>query len=203
MVNHSFTPMKFRLIVITWIISSVYVCAQTQQLEINENASPEVSITGTSTLHDWEVVAKDITELPAQISINPDGPDLLQEFSFKVAVETMDGGRGASMNNKIKDAFKAEDNPFVTFRQTEPAKILNKKDGNLNLQSSGILSMAGQEQAVEVKLIASMKDGQMVFSGSHPLKMSDFGMEPPTAMFGQIKTRDDVVVHFKFQYNIK
>jgi len=33
------------------------------------------------------------------------------------------------------------------------------------------------------------------------MKLSDFDIEPPSAMFGQIQTKDDIVVHFNFIYN--
>ena len=42
----------------------------------------------------------------------------------------------------------------------------------------------------------ALADGHVRFTGQHPMLMSDFGMDPPSAMFGQLRTADEVVVHF-------
>jgi hypothetical protein len=40
-------------------------------------------------------------------------------------------------------------------------------------------------------------DGTYQATGSLPLLMSDFGIDPPTAMFGLIKVHDQITVRFK------
>ena len=41
-----------------------------------------------------------------------------------------------------------------------------------------------------------LPDGQFRLTGSLPLLMTDFGIDPPKAMPGTLKTGDRVVVHF-------
>jgi len=36
--------------------------------------------------------------------------------------------------------------------------------------------------------------------GNEPMKMTDFGIEPPSALFGQIQTKDEIVVVFTLVY---
>jgi len=67
--------------------------------------------------------------------------------------------------------------------------------------STGILSIAGNEQEVEVAVTGQLTaEGQLTFKGSKALKFSDFDIEPPSAMFGQIVCGDEITVHFEFHY---
>lgn len=161
--------------------------------------SPEMSITGTSTLHDWTVNAEQINDYPIVIQLDDDEL-LIDSFSFNVEVSSMDGGRGPAMNNKIKKALLAETNPVVSFTQDESMSLTLSSDEEASFTTTGSLDIAGQSKSVEVECTVLLSDDSISFSGSRSLKMTDFGIAPPTAMFGQIKTNDDIVVHFTFTY---
>ena len=60
--------------------------------------------------------------------------------------------------------------------------------------------MAGKEKDISVDVELDEQAGKLIFKGSKKLKMSDFEMTPPSAMFGQIQTHDDITVHFEFRY---
>ena len=176
--------------------------AQNYDLVLSTDAPPEVKVTGTSTLHDWTVQSNEIPQVPKTLTFNPTADQILEAFSFQVEVAQLDGGRGASMNEKIKSAFKWESNPHIKFQQTQ-ASSQEVSDSELEITSQGILSMAGMEREVSVKVKAVKKDQNWHFSGQYPMNMSDFNMERPSAMFCQIKTHDPVIVHFSFHYQIK
>ena len=72
--------------------------------------------------------------------------------------------------------------------------------GNFKLISKGILKMAGQEKNVEIEVSGQKTDTGIILKGSKPLKFSEFDIEPPSAMFGQIVCGDDIAVHFEFRY---
>jgi hypothetical protein len=40
-------------------------------------------------------------------------------------------------------------------------------------------------------------DGTIQFEGSKTINMTEFGMVPPTAMFGSLKTGEEITVNFK------
>jgi hypothetical protein len=40
-------------------------------------------------------------------------------------------------------------------------------------------------------------DGRLRFTGSYPIDMPEYGITPPTAMFGSLRTGRRVVVHFE------
>jgi len=42
----------------------------------------------------------------------------------------------------------------------------------------------------------TMQDGTIRFEGSHTMLQTDFGVDPPTALLGRLKTGDEVTVRF-------
>ena len=175
--------------------------AQIQNWKLDADSVVLVDITGTSTLHDWKVTCPGVQDAPQQISFDLGGPGQIAEFGFKVPVETMDGGRGSSMNTKIKDAFQSSNHPFVQYQQNQPATITETSEqGVFTITSMGTLSMAGVDKSITVKCSGTINNGTLVITGSQDMKISDFGMVPPSAMFGQIKTHDDVTVNYEFRY---
>lgn len=159
-----------------------------------------ISIKGSSSLHDWAAKCGEIVDYPEQITLDPANSGTIPSFGFKVAVASMDGGRGASMNNKIYKALHSKEHPYVNFTQNEPATYQVDATGKLNLNSIGTVEIAGQSRSVSVKVTGTPDGDLLILSGSHPMKLSEFNIEAPSAMFGQIQTKDDIFVHFEFTY---
>ena len=80
--------------------------AQSKTFVSIENAA-EVAVSGGSTLTDWVVRTTDITGFPEELNIDM-GNVQIEDFDFKVNVTSMDGSRGAAMNNKIYKALLSE-----------------------------------------------------------------------------------------------
>lgn len=194
--------MKNLLFSLSFLLACSLSYAQTEFTIAPENAVT-VSVKGNSTLHEWEAVASEIMDYPAELSIDLDGPTGLENFGFKVGVESLDGGRGASMNKKIRKALIATDHPHIIFNATYVEVVPSDSEDHNQIKTKGPLQIAGKSLDVDVDAKISFKENELVISGSKALKMSDFDIEPPTAMFGQIKTRDDITVHFEFRYIAK
>jgi polyisoprenoid-binding protein YceI len=64
------------------------------------------------------------------------------------------------------------------------------------------LKIAGVSRQVTISSnILSNTATQVKLKGEIPITMSDYGIAPPTAMFGSLKTGDDVVVRYEFTLN--
>jgi len=189
--------MKNLLLTISFFVGFQFCQAQTTYVLAAEEGV-KVSVKGNSTLHEWEAVASEIIDHPTEIITDLKVKSGFEDFGFKVGVASLDGGRGASMNKKIKKALIATTHPYIIFASAE-VELLDESV----VKSKGALEIAGKSMDVAVDATVSLEDDQLVISGSKALKMSDFGIEPPTAMFGQIKTRDEIEVHFEFRYVAK
>ena len=173
------------------------VSAQEGTYTIDKETPFEVYVSGSSTLHDWKATVATVTDYPASLII---GKEAIENFGFKVEVASMDGGRGSTMNGKIYKALKSETHPQITYEQKSAAAIKALPGGEFKLTSTGVLSIGGKEKTVTVEVMGTKKDGKLVLQAAKPLKLSEFEIDPPSAMFGQIQTHDDVTVHFTFNY---
>ena len=196
--------MKFQFPLIIFLLLFSAGEAISQSFQSASEHPVAVSIVGGSTLHDWTVACGTIEEYPTSFDLTVKEGSIIDSFTFSVQVKSMEGGRGSIMNTKIFNALKSEEHPNVKYQQTTPATISSVDgDGNFTLTSTGLLQMAGQEKEVSVSVTGQLKDNVLVFTGSHPMKLSDFEIDPPSAMFGQIQTKDDITVNFEFRYTTK
>ncbi len=161
--------------------------------------SSMVVVKGGSTLHDWEAKASNFGVKPASLSFTEGSQ--IDNLYFFVEVESMDGGRGAVMNKKINKAFNSEEHPLIEFTLKTPVKIGDvATDGSMEMTATGSLKMAGVTKDIEVEVKGIPKEGGLLLTGSEDMKMSDFDIEQPSAMFGQIVCDDEVTVIFELFY---
>ncbi len=69
--------------------------------------------------------------------------------------------------------------------------------GDYVVRVAGLLTIAGVEKRFDVTLTA-VRESFLTFrlTGSHDVIMTDFGIDPPSALLGLIKTRDQITIDF-------
>ena len=107
-----------------------------------------------------------------------------------VAVAGLECGNG-TMNGHLRKALKSDTSPRITYRITSYDLAA---DGKVKL--NGTLNIAGTEKPVSIDATASNEAGKLRVKGSKQLKMTDFGVRPPTLMMGTMKVHDPVKVSF-------
>jgi len=150
------------------------------------SSDSKLTIDGTSTVHDWTVLANSMT---GNVTAEEGLPKTIE---FEVAVAEIQSERGAAMDKKMHAALKKEEHPKISFKLTEV-----KNSTNL----AGKLNIAGQEKAVEIPVKMNTDNGSLKISGEYAITLQDYGMEPPTAMFGQIIVGNDVTVKFDLDFS--
>jgi polyisoprenoid-binding protein YceI len=57
--------------------------------------------------------------------------------------------------------------------------------------------MAGKTKQVTLTVkVKTLPNGDLQLTGSYPIKMTEYSIEPPTAMMGAIKVGEEVTVNF-------
>ena len=174
-------------------------------------ASSRVTVEGTSTLHNWKVEGQSVE---GYLSIDEQGLASLwtpsdsssQALTPTVHVEIpvtslVSGKRG--MDEKMQEALKATTHPLITYR-LQSAKIVTRQaaqaeseDGSLMIDTTGVLTVAGVEQTMDIPMrIRRLPDHRLEISGDTSLRMTEFGIDPPKAMLGTIRTGDAVRVRW-------
>jgi len=154
-----------------------------------------VKIEGTSTLHAWTMQGSTIT---GQISApNPDNWNGSANVVVTIPVTSIKSEH-AKMDKLMAEALKARSHPEIRYEMTA-ATPANAGADAFTLKTSGKLTIAGvtKDIAMEVRGVRG-PDGRYILTGEAPLKMTAFGIKPPTAMLNTIKTGDDVKVTFRW-----
>jgi len=166
--------------------------------------SPESKlwIEGTSNLHGWSCKA---TTLDAAVEIAPAAaaqvavapPKALKKVHVKVPVKSIKCGHGG-MDDNVYKALKADESPEISYILATFEAVPGEAKDSFMLHTVGSLTIAGKENKVSMDVAATrLPDGTVKATGMVPIKMTDFGIKPPTAIFGRLKTGDDVKVNFE------
>lgn len=175
------------------------------QVEFKIGEGSTLTITGTSTIHDWTSKVNEIngTYLFKENILDkklPKSGSIVNQVIMEIPVKSIESPRGATMDNKTYNALKSEEHPNITFDVTQDKieSITNPTAGSFRLSVTGNLNIAGYTREISLTL-DSQKFGQdsLKFKGSFPIDMVTYEIEPPTAMFGQIKTGKDVTIDFE------
>lgn len=177
------------------IISTQLIQGQTYSID---NAASELTIKGTSNLHDWEMVSEQAKgHLEATIENNQ--LTKLSSLTFIVVAESLKSGKGGMDKNAYK-ALKTDKHKEIRFVM-DRAENLNCQSGSAcEITLTGKLTIAGTTQPVDLVLQAQTSGNQIVLTGAYDLKMTRFKVDPPKAMFGTITTGDELNISFKAVY---
>jgi polyisoprenoid-binding protein YceI len=184
------------LIIISLILSVLDVNAQ--NLYQANVLKSDLKVNGTSTLHDWHM---DTENFECVIkALNEDNKLLIQKVNFSCNSNSLKS-ENSLMDKKAWDALKSKDFKTIQFQTNEPVEIKLQDrmvEGNL----VGELIMSGQKRIINVPFKGEVDEtGNLKFSGMVSVKMSEFGIEAPTALMGTIKTGDEIKIVFDLNFN--
>ena len=164
-------------------------------------SSGRVTIAGTSNIHDYTASTTDLRIVRLQVADGVIGPNFWDEIvkpgaieSFEVAIAagSLSSPREGIDKNMYK-ALKVKEFPDIRFR-------LVRFEGEANpgaLLATGVLTVAGVEREVTLDLKTTRHDSHFNVSGTVSLLMTDYGIAPPKAMLGMLKTDPKVTITFE------
>lgn len=154
-----------------------------------------VWVEGTSNKNDWTVEAK---ELSGFVVLRADGGAVeVSEGGFRVASRSMASEHGVIMDRLMRNALRSEEHPEIVY-ELVGAEAAGADGGRTTLTTTGRLTLAGVTKEIAQTVTAErLGDGRIRFTGSHPVDMVEYGITPPTAMFGSLRTARRTTVHFE------
>ncbi len=171
-------------------------------------AQPEsnLRIEGTSTLHDWTVEGAIIGGFLEADPKFADDPSVVSKVKPKVEVtipvRSLKSDKTA-MNNVMYEAMKQKQHPSIKYRLQ--GMTLREKSGAPHgrylFDTKGELTVSGVTRTNDmVVAMEKIENNRLKFSGTNAMKMTDFGIKPPSpaVALGLIKTGDDVKVSFEW-----
>lgn len=155
-----------------------------------------IEIEGTSNVHGWSC---DVDQYTATAAGEASGTTLtsLSALRVNVAPARIDCDN-STMNKKLRDALGTS---AISYTMTN-ATVGAARGNRFPIQVNGRLSVHGQSRGVSIAAQAQALGGnRFKVTGSVPVVMSQYGISPPTAMLGTMRTGDRVTVKFDVTMN--
>lgn len=125
-------------------------------------------------------------------------------FDLSIPVTTFRCGNRV-MEGDMRRALKADAFPKVdfTFRELRGGIHHDLDSGLYQAVIAGDLTLAGKTRRIELTVSAERVSRSSVrIRAELPVLMSDFGITPPSALFGAIRARNSLTVHFDLTLHI-
>lgn len=164
--------------------------------------SSTLSLGGTSTLHDFTCrthtiqamveVDPDFLTAPLQTVSHP-----MNHVEVTIPVDSLKCGDG-KMDSNMYGTLRAQEFPTITYvLQSYDVDSVSRAADSLMAHTRGTLTISGQARPVTMDVrISRDTNGVSHARGSLDLKMSDFGIKPPTFFFGTLRVGDRIVINF-------
>ena len=163
-----------------------------------------VSIAGTSNIHPFTASTTDVRM--SRLVLAPADGDRLQAAAKAGGVEAFDIAiRAASLTSpkegidkNMHKALKVTEHPEIAFRlaRLEAGAAAN------SLKAVGTLKIAGVEKEVVFAIKTTVNASTITVVGEVNLVMTDYGIAPPKAMLGMLKTDPKITVTFETVFAI-
>jgi polyisoprenoid-binding protein YceI len=97
--------------------------------------------------------------------------------------------------------LKADANPQIAFLVATPFTIGRLKADQTPGSFNGRLTLAGMTRPVTmlIRTFAAAKE-TLSIEGELDINMKDFGIKPPSALFGAMKADPAITIHFKTDF---
>ncbi len=154
-------------------------------------------LSGTSNLHDWTATVNSLegTCLCTETEIT--------KISMTIDATTLESSKGSIMDNTMSNALKADDYPTITLTSLS-FKFISENNGTIKYSGIGTFKIAGVSKSISITTIyKKLQNGNFEVSGSFDILMTDYGIEPPTALFGSLQTADKVNISYKIVFQKK
>ena len=159
------------------------------------NQENTVTVEGTATLYgDWACKAPaSLRVLPGEaLPPVPGFPGGIQKAVVDVSVKALDCG-DSTMNKHLRKALKEKDHPNILFQMNR-----YELSGNGGKATAfGELTIAGETKPVEMEVdLEALANQGVRATGEVPIKMKEYGVKPPSLLFGTLKVANDITVKF-------
>lgn len=178
------------------LLATLQLSAQTSYQSIPANSS--ITVKGSSNLHDW-TMKDEILNAGAAFIFKDGKLSDMTALNFSMKVTDLKSSEDL-LNSRAYKAMNAEKYPTIVFKLTS-ATSTPLTNGHYTIKASGKLQISGITKDV-VLYADAVQNGDKTISctGSDKLKMSDYGIKPPTFMFGALKVTNEVTINFNLKF---
>ena len=158
-----------------------------------------VTIAGTSNIHEYTASTTKVRVTRAQLGAQADAnfwenalkPGAVEAFEIAIPAATLVSPK-EGLDKNMHKALKVQEHADITFR------LLRFEAGAAGAAKAiGMLQIAGMEREVALDITTKRTGSTLTVQGRIDLLMTDYGITPPKAMLGMLKTDPKVTVTFE------
>lgn len=184
-----------KLLIVTFLLTIGFINAQETKLS---NTESKLTVFGTSNVHDWEVVAENMSGA-AKFEVENSDFKTIKSMSFSVVAESLKSGKSGMDKNTFK-ALKTDKYKTISFVVTNILKVTKNSNGSYTVATQGNLTLSGVTKKINQNFTIKISDNKFIVSGKQTIDMTVYGIEPPKALMGTIKTGKEVTIDFSVTY---
>lgn len=177
---------------LTIVFFGMLFSAQAQK-SFTVDAKSNFSVFGTSTLHDWEMKSGSGSGTANFIVADSKLTDI-NALTVSILTESIKSGKNA-MDKIAYETLKSSKNKTLKYVLKSADKV-NETTWNL----TGTYTIAGVSKELKTQVKVAIVNGIVTLQGSNKITFEEFGMKSPTAMFGAIKTGQDLTIKFNINF---
>jgi polyisoprenoid-binding protein YceI len=165
---------------------------------INLQPESQLWVEGTSTVRDFKCTAASLdadiatARSDAAVALSA-GEKAVTTVTFRIPAAQLDC-RNGQMNEHMRKAIKAQASPLISFELG--TYDLQNAAGSVSAKLDGTLSLGGVTRPITLNASLMPEAGGVRVKGTYDLKMTEFGLKPPSLMMGTMKVNELVKVNF-------
>jgi polyisoprenoid-binding protein YceI len=180
--------------IITSLTLFTIVISANAQKSYTLDAKTSFSVLGTSTMHDWEMKSASKTGT-ANFTVTDSKLEAIGSIDITLPSESIKSEK-KSMDKVAYETLKTDKFKNIKYVLKSAEKV-NETTWNL----TGTYTIAGVSKVLKTQVKTTIANGVVTLQGSNKIKFTEFGMKSPTAMFGAIKTGEDLTIKFNLNFN--
>ncbi|HZN64963.1 MAG TPA: YceI family protein [Tepidisphaeraceae bacterium] len=182
-----------------------------QPLHFSSAEGSEVLVDGDSTMHKWTVQGRQIdgtidfyVDVPADATAQQIVEAIVKNPSVKATAslpaKTLKSTKhDKTMDEKMYGALNTKKHPTLSYELTEVTGVRRESPTRFAIDTRGNLTVAGKTCVLNTPMNVQMKsDRRLEVTAKFGTLMTDFGVKPPQALGGMIKSHNKVVVTVKW-----
>ncbi|HAI83281.1 MAG TPA: hypothetical protein DCL43_06410 [Chitinophagaceae bacterium] len=173
----------------TSILLLLTLCLQAQTYSAK---SHKVTVSGTSTMHDWSSTATNVS-VQGDFVINNGIIEKINNGSATIVTTSIKSQKNSGlMDSRTHETLNAKTSPNITYTQVRVVSV-QPANGEAVVTLSGNLNIGGTAKPTEfVVRMKMLANGDVEVKGTKKILMSTYGIKPPSFMLGALKVGDEV-----------
>lgn len=190
------------ILVLALVCFSLPLYADTGSYQISVANGGKLWIDGNSTLHKYKVETTTFDLNTGAVSLNSPTVSNINaflnqisgNFVLSIPVKSLKDPE-PGFNGALRKDLKYKQHPNIVFSLSSATAAPDPSQaGVYDVTAHGILTVAGVQNPETLSAVFKVKGNTIRITGKKKLKMSDFGIKPPTMFFGTVKTDDAITI---------